>query len=80
MSDKRGENDLFLTIKNNYYFRYREDGHTRGEAEFQPPNPIRLQWDIPQEVIHTYIPCFGICTIYQIIFQKIFAEKFITHI
>ncbi len=31
--------------------RYREDGHTKGEAAFQPPNPIRLQWELVQEVI-----------------------------
>eukprot|EP00918_Siedleckia_nematoides_P012688 GHVU01027769.1.p1 GENE.GHVU01027769.1~~GHVU01027769.1.p1 ORF type:complete len:764 (+),score=90.89 GHVU01027769.1:170-2461(+) len=28
---------------------YRDDGHTVGEADVQPPNPIRLQWDVPQE-------------------------------
>ena len=33
-----------------FHPRYGEDGHTVGEAEFQPPNPIRLQWDIPNEV------------------------------
>jgi len=27
---------------------YREDGHTKGEMEFIPPNPVKLQWDIPQ--------------------------------
>ncbi|KAK2147018.1 hypothetical protein LSH36_573g01026 [Paralvinella palmiformis] len=28
---------------------YSEDGHTKGELEFIPPNPIRLQWEIPQQ-------------------------------
>ena len=32
------------------FFRYREDGHTKGEPSFQPPNPIRMQWDISTEV------------------------------
>jgi len=30
---------------------YKEDGHCTGEAEFTPPNPIRLQWDIPKECL-----------------------------
>ena len=34
-------------------FRYRPDGHVNGygDLEFQPPNPIKLQWEIPDEVI-----------------------------
>ncbi|XP_013401422.1 carnitine O-palmitoyltransferase 1, liver isoform [Lingula anatina] len=28
---------------------YTETGHCKGEASIQPPNPIRLQWEIPDE-------------------------------
>ena len=32
-------------------FRYKEDGHCKGEPEFdQLPSPTRLQWDIPEKV------------------------------
>lgn len=32
-------------------FRYKEDGHCKGEPEFdQLPAPTRLQWDIPEKV------------------------------
>ncbi|XP_053398248.1 carnitine O-palmitoyltransferase 1, liver isoform-like [Mercenaria mercenaria] len=27
---------------------YEEDGHTKGEPEMTPPNPIRLEWDLPE--------------------------------
>ncbi|XP_064617738.1 carnitine O-palmitoyltransferase 1, liver isoform-like isoform X2 [Liolophura sinensis] len=33
---------------------YTEDGHCLGDAEIQPPNPIKLEWDLPlpcQDVI-----------------------------
>lgn len=30
---------------------YREDGHTKGEPEMTPPNPIRLEWDLPEPCI-----------------------------
>ena len=30
--------------------RYREDGHTIGEPAFAPPNPIKLQWELSDEV------------------------------
>jgi len=26
--------------------RYTEDGHTKGSPEFQPPNPVRLRWEL----------------------------------
>jgi hypothetical protein len=28
---------------------YKEDGHCRGDAPFQPPNPVRLRWDISNQ-------------------------------
>ena len=32
-------------------FRYKEDGHCKGEPEFdQLPSPTRLLWDIPEKV------------------------------
>ena len=32
-------------------FRYKEDGHCKGEPEFdQLPSPTRLQWNIPEKV------------------------------
>ena len=30
--------------------RYRDDGHTKGQPEFPPPNPIKLQWEISKDV------------------------------
>lgn len=32
-------------------YRYGPDGHTVGEPEFQPPAPIRLQWDLNDKAI-----------------------------
>ena len=43
-----------LGLKFSGYFiflcRYTEDGHTVGEPEMTPPNPIRLEWELPQPV------------------------------
>jgi hypothetical protein len=33
-----------------FNYRYRENGHTKGEPEFTPPNPIKLQWELTEEV------------------------------
>ena len=41
---------IFEADIDNLYFRYRDDGHTTGESPFPPPNPIRLEWDISEEV------------------------------
>ncbi|XP_076387298.1 carnitine O-palmitoyltransferase whd isoform X1 [Megachile rotundata] len=30
---------------------YREDGHVKGEPEFTPPSPTRLQWDLNESCI-----------------------------
>jgi len=30
---------------------YDEKGHTKGEVEFEPPSPIKLAWDIPDQCI-----------------------------
>lgn len=27
-------------------WRYQENGHTKGVPEFEPPKPIRLQWNL----------------------------------
>ena len=66
---KRGEiqpQDLFLLCISRLcwlitivflFSRYREDGHTVGEPPFQPPNPIRLQWDIAPEVSWLFHSC-----------------------
>jgi hypothetical protein len=35
--------------------RYRENGHTKGEPEFPPPNPIKLQWELSEEVSLLYL-------------------------
>ncbi|XP_074662825.1 carnitine O-palmitoyltransferase 1, liver isoform-like isoform X1 [Tubulanus polymorphus] len=32
-------------------FGYRENGHCNGDPQIQPPKPIRLQWDLPEECI-----------------------------
>ncbi|ELT88002.1 hypothetical protein CAPTEDRAFT_178036 [Capitella teleta] len=29
-------------------YGYRDDGHTKGEVTTQPPNPIKLQWELPE--------------------------------
>ena len=34
------------------FHRYTPDGHCRGEMEFQPPNPIRLQWEMPDDCLN----------------------------
>ena len=31
-------------------FSYKEDGHCKGEPEYNLPAPTRLQWDIPEKV------------------------------
>ena len=38
-----------------FVYRYTEDGHTVGEPEMTPPNPIRLEWELPQPVSNPFI-------------------------
>ncbi|GFR62191.1 carnitine O-palmitoyltransferase 1, liver isoform [Elysia marginata] len=41
---------LWETIQQEEYISgYDKDGHTRGTPEVQPPNPIRLEWDINKQ-------------------------------
>jgi len=35
---------------NMFVVRYTEDGHTTGSPEFSPPNPVRLSWELNEEV------------------------------
>jgi len=40
-----------MVLRYEMFFRYKEDGHCKGEPEFdQLPSPTRLQWDIPEKV------------------------------
>lgn len=33
------------------HYRYKEDGYNKGEPEFIPPSPVRLQWDLTPNCI-----------------------------
>jgi len=44
-----------LTVDHVLAGRYTEDGHTRGSAEFQPPDPVRLRWDLNTEACLTAV-------------------------
>lgn len=33
------------------YYSYKEDGYNKGEPEFIPPSPVRLQWDLTPNCI-----------------------------
>ncbi|XP_033740460.1 carnitine O-palmitoyltransferase 1, liver isoform-like isoform X1 [Pecten maximus] len=41
----------YATIEDKFKFGYTEDGHTKGEPEVPPPNPIRLEWELPKPCI-----------------------------
>lgn len=44
-------------------FRYGPDGHTVGEPEFQPPAPIRLQWDLNEKAVAAIETSYQVLTI-----------------
>lgn len=47
----------FLMIEDIQVMGYKEDGHCKGEPEFDLPPPTRLKWDIPEKCVSIIESC-----------------------
>ncbi|KAG1659481.1 Carnitine O-palmitoyltransferase 1, liver isoform [Nymphon striatum] len=47
----------YVLVEDYFYFGYNEDGTVKGTPEIEPPEPIRLQWDLPEECRNVINEC-----------------------